>query len=248
MLSLSAYAKDSSFVSLSPALTEIMYAIGASDQLKAVSDRCTYPKDTNKKPKIGSLYIINEELLLKIRPDYILGPDTSEFMLAKYKKINIKPLCYKYLNIDAIYKNIIELGKLANKEQNALNVVNDMKNKIQKAKEQNKKPLKIFYVIQEKPLITIGKKSFITDVIEQSGNISATSNLNTFYPVISEEYVIKQNPDIIIVDNHCTISDRLKTLFPNTKIIKLSSEQSDIIDRPCPRIYKSVEFFVNINN
>ena len=85
---ISCCAQEQTFVSLSPAFTEIMYAIGAQEQLLAVSSRCSYPKEAKNKPIIGSLYLINEELLLKMMPNYILAPDMSEFMLAKYKKQN----------------------------------------------------------------------------------------------------------------------------------------------------------------
>ena len=49
--SISLSAKEATFVSLSPALTEIMFAIGAQENLKGVSTACTYPKEAQKKEK-----------------------------------------------------------------------------------------------------------------------------------------------------------------------------------------------------
>ena len=94
-------------------------------------------------------------------------------------------------------------------------------------------------------MITIGQKSFITDVIKKSGQKSVTDNLNSFYPVISEEYAIKSKPDIIIL-NFPFDTKRLKQLFPTSKIITLTKEENDVINRPSIRIYKAVEYFSNL--
>ena len=49
--------------------------------LKAVSSQCSYPERVREKPIIGDYYYINSEMLLKIKPDYILAPDSSEFIV-----------------------------------------------------------------------------------------------------------------------------------------------------------------------
>ena len=94
----------------------------------------------------------------------------------------------------------------------------------------------------------IKKKSFITSVIEASGNHSVTGNLDTFYPVISLEYVINQKPDIVLVDCNCSDDLYIKKIFPDAKIVKMTKEQADIINRPSVRVHKSVEFFAQLGN
>ena len=245
-LTLPSFAAEKTFVSISPSLTEVMYAIGAQDSLKGVSTQCSFPKEAQKKPIIGDTYFINEELLLKIKPDYFLAPDSADFLINKYKRYGITPLCLKYPNIDAIYKNILTLGKLTGKESNAQKIVDDIKNKIDVARKSNKHPKKILYVVSMQPFMTIGGKSFITDIIEQSGNHSITKDLNTFYPAISLEYAINQKPDIIVLDYYCFSDGKFEKLFPKAKIVTMTKADSDIIDRPATRIYKSVEFFANL--
>ena len=244
MLLVPAHASDKTFVSTSPSMTEIMYELGAQDMLKAVSTHCTYPIDARKKPVIGDAYFVDTEMLAKIKPDYFLAPDSAEFMLSNFKRFGVIPLCFKYKDINSIYNNILELGKLTNREEKAKKIVSDLKEKIAKAnKHQNKR---ILYIIQTDPIMTPAKQSFINDVIEKSGNVLITGKINSYYPAVSEEYLISQKPDIIVLDNHCRESARLRKIFPNIKIIQMTEEESDIIDRPGPRIWKSVEFFVNL--
>lgn len=243
----SVLSKEISFVSLSPSLTEIIYALGAEDMLKAVSSQCSYPERVREKPIIGDYYYINSEMLLKIKPDYILAPDSSEFIVDKYRVFGIKPLCYKYPNIEAIYENIKSIGRLTKRDKEAEKIIEDIKGNIYRARKLNKNPnKKILYVVSMEPFMVVGGKSFITDVIEKSGNISVTKNINTYYPVISMEYAVAKKPDIIVLDYYCFSNGKLEKLFPNTKIINMTKVQSDIIDRPAARIYKSVEFFAKL--
>ena len=227
------------FVSISPAMTEIMYAIGAENSLLAVSNYCSYPKEAKEKEKIGSNYSLNEEKILKLKPDYILALDVSEALVNKFRRLKIEPLCFKYPDIESIYKNILTIGKLTGHIKEAQSVVQYSKKRIAKA---NKSGKKVLYIVQTGPMITVGKKSFITDVIEKSGNRSITAELNSYYPVILEEYVIKLKPDVVVLGAF-TDENEAKRYFPHTKIVKMSLEENDIINRPGPRIYKSVEFF-----
>lgn len=228
------------FVSLSPALTEIIYAIGAQDMLLGVSTACSYPHEAKNKSKIGDNFFINTEVIIKIKPDYILALDSSAFMLKKFEQFGIVPLCFEYPNIQSIYENILKLGNLTQNEAKANNIVNKLKQNIQYANKKHNH--KILYLVQVYPMITIGKKSFITDIIDKSGNSSVTKDIDEYYPIISEEFAVKSAPDVIILSFYSD-TKRLKELFPNTKIIYMSQEENDIINRPGVRIDKSVEFF-----
>ena len=166
--------------------------------------------------------------------------DSSEFMLNKYKRFDIKPLCFQNQNIKNILNNILEIGILTNRNENAKKLVNDINKKIVNANLHHNK--RILYLVQTSPMISVGKKSFITDVIEKSGNESVTKDIESFYPTISEEYAINKAPDVVVVSSFSN-DKRVKKLFPNSKIVVMTPEENDIVNRPGARIYKSVEFF-----
>lgn len=60
-----------SIVSLSPANTEILYALDAGDQITAVSDYCNYPEDTGNKHKLPTGEKLNIEALISLNPDVV---------------------------------------------------------------------------------------------------------------------------------------------------------------------------------
>lgn len=238
-----AYAKlvnSPTFVSLTPVTTEIMYAIGAQDSLIGISTRCNYPAETKNKEKVGDNFFLNKEKIIRLNPDYILAIDSSQPLLNDFNKTSIKPIFFKFSNINDIYKNILAIGKLTNKEKNARLLVKNIGAKINLYKTSH--PKKILYLIQPDPMITIGNRSFITSVIKKSGHICVTDKLKSDYPIISREYAIKTKPDIIIVTFKVDLKP-IKNLFPNAKIIVLTKEQRDILNRPGPRIYEGVKFF-----
>lgn len=235
------YAKT--FVSLSPALTEIMYAIGADADLIGVSTECNYPAAVKQKIKVGNAYYLNKEKILSLHPDYVLLADGAASVSKNFDKIGTKPLVYKINSVNSIYNTVLALGQLTGNVENSQYVVNNLKNEISATK--TTQPKKILYLIQLNPLITIGNKSFISDMIKISGHKSVTSDLAAFYPAVSAEYILKLNPDLIVVS--IKSDDKLlKKLFPNTKIIFLTKEQNDLINRPATRIDKAVKFFADL--
>ena len=231
-----AYAEKTTYVSLTPSITEIVYALGAQDNLVGVSTECNYPKEASLKTKIGNTFFVDREKIIRLKPDYVFSMESTQYLLASFKYSQIKPIFFKFDTIDDVYN----IARLSNKTQRSEKLISGIKKQISESKTNS--PKKILYLVQVNPMISIGKKSFITDIIQKSGHVSVTSNLNAYYPTISEEFAVKSSPDIVVV-NFFDDTRRLGQLFPHSEIIILSDEERDIINRPGPRVYKSVQYF-----
>ena len=70
------------------------------------------------------------------------------------------------------------------------------------------------------------QENFITDIIEKSGNYSVTAGLNSFYPVILEEYAIKLKPDVVVLGAY-TDENEARRYFPKTKIVKMTTDKKE---------------------
>ena len=240
-----AHARENTFVSLAPSITEIMYAIGAENRLLAVSTECNYPKQAQNKEKIGNTYFLNKEKILELSPDYLLTVEGAQFEKLQMPASSITSVKFTMNSVNAVYQTILELGKLTDKNKEAINLVKQISDKINNLPKHDKK--RILYLIQLNPVITIGNKSYISDVIRTSGQINVTDDLNTFYPAVSYEYLLKTKPDIIVISFKSDYQ-KIKKLFPNTKIIFLTDEQNSVINRPGPRIFEAIKFFTNISD
>ena len=233
----------STYVSLSPVFTEIIYAINAQDNLKGVSSLCNYPPEAKQKPVAGGTYYVNSEIMIQLKPDYIFALDSAKPKLKELYLTSAKPVYFDFSDIDDIYSAIEKIGEITEKEENAQRLINDIKSKINNNKTSN--PKKILFLLQTNPEITIGKGSFITDIIKKSGHSSVSENIKYAYPELSLEYLITKQPDIII-SAFPSDTSHIKKLFPKTKIIYLTQEELDIIMRPGPRVYEAVKIFAQI--
>ena len=239
-----AYCAETTYASLSPVPTEIIYALGAQDRLKGVSTTCNYPEEAKSLPKIGDTYFVNLELLMELKPDYLFSMSSAKPMLGELKLTKTKPVYFEFSSISEIYEGIEKIALIVGKKKEAVVLIEEIKAKIAESRTDN--PKKILYLIQTNPMITVGKKSFLNDVIEHSGHISVTKDLNYYYPSISTEFAVKSQPDVIIIAFPTDLSF-VKKMFPNAKLMFLNAQQQDIINRSGPRIYEAVKMFADLD-
>jgi iron complex transport system substrate-binding protein len=237
------------FISLVPSITEIIYALNLENNLLAVSDACNWPEDVKNKEQIGSMYNINNEKIIELSPKYLLALISAKPFLQNLEdtaKSGIEVIYFEFNNVNDIFAAIVKIGEIGNKAKEADLLNKKIKGKIKGNCKNN--PKKILYLIQTQPLITIGSKSYITDVIRLSGNKSISAEINSYYPAVSQEYVTNLEPDIVVVDMFGNESEvkRAHKMFKNAEFIELKTREKDIINRPGPRVGESVEFFESL--
>lgn len=243
LVGLQAYAQIT-YASLTPISTRIIYDLNAEKNLIGVSYSCQqlgYGKD---KTLIGDTFHVNAEQLVKLKPNYIFALQSAKPKLSEIRLTKTKPIYFEFSSIEDIYAGIRLIAKYTEKNENAEPLIQNIKNKIDEYKTKN--PKRILYIVQNDPLITIGNKSFINDIIIESGHYSVTSELDYSYPAITLEYAIKSNPDVVII-TFGGASKKFKKLFPNSEILYLSSMQRDIINSPNSRVFEAVKLFSTLN-
>ncbi len=230
------------YISLSPAITEILYAINAQDKLKAVTLFSNYPKKAKSKPKVGSYFLVNKESILKFNAEYILCLNMQKQIIDDLKVVGIKPIYFKTENLEDIKANILKIGKITNHLKASESLVKDIEYKTNTTKA--KVPKKILFVVNTQPFIAAGNKSFVHDIITKAGHKNITDFYNSDFPLVSLEYAAMQKPDIIITRGPNEAKYLKKYL--KGKFIILTKEQNDSISRHGPRAFKMLEFFSNL--
>lgn len=235
---------DSKIISLAPSMTEIVYYLGLDKNLAGISKSCNYPADTKSKEVIGNIFSVNKEKILELylengRKLKILALISSKPFLDDLSHLEGVDIEYfEFKNVNDVNKAISRLGKIYEIPSVPLELPIP-------ATTPSKK---ILYLIQTNPIITIGKDSYITDVIARSGNVSVTADLKGEYPAVSKEYIATLGADIIIVDNYESKDklDELKTFHKGAKFVQLNQAQKDVINRPGPRVVEGVGIFRDI--
>ncbi len=237
-------SQATTYASLSPVPTEIIYALNAQENLVGISSTCNFPKETKEKPIIGNTYFVNMEMMVKLKPDYLFSMSSAKPMLGQLSQTKTKHIYFEFTKVEEIYDAINQIAKITGTEANARKLIKNIKTKIKQNRTNN--PKKILYIVQTEPLITIGGNSFITDVIEKAGHTSVTSDIKHYYPNITLEYILKTKPDIVII---CfpTNTEKLRQILPDATFLYLTEEQRDIINRSGPRVYEAVKLFADLN-
>ena len=192
-------------VSLSPAITEIFYMIGAEKKLVAVSDFCQYPPEATKLPSVGGMRNINKESLLEQHPDVLLiGSMVSQKDVEAIEKMNIPVVTIKEeSNIEGMADMIEVIGQITECQERANQEAARWRERIAQLKQekaaQKDNEKSVYYVVGfgDAGDFTAPKGSHIHEIIELAGcrNIGeAVANWN-----VSREFLFKSDPDIIII-------------------------------------------------
>ena len=99
LILLSLNASANSYVSLSPVLTEIIYALNAQDNLLGVSNVCNYPDKVKEKEIIGDTYFVNMEKIVQLKPDYLFTMFSNKPMLGQLALTKTKAIYFEFLTI-----------------------------------------------------------------------------------------------------------------------------------------------------
>lgn len=194
-------------ISTVPANTEILVGLGLGDRIVAV-DSYSDRENLNEDVQIIDMLALNMELILELEPDIIIGSEHNGEGISPFDKII--NLGMNVLNIsspksiDEIYKSIEIIGKGVNKEEEAQEMIKEMKFEIDNIAEKGKKienRKKVYFEIGsfEGKLYSMGSQTFIDDIITLVGGDNIYRE-ETGWLVASIETIIDKNPDVIITN------------------------------------------------
>ncbi|MDF2520994.1 MAG: FecB [Clostridia bacterium] len=240
-------------VSLSPANTEILFAVGAGDKVVGVTSFDDYPEQVKNIEKIGDFEGPNLELIQKVNPDVVLaGGYIQEDLIASLEQLNIPVVSTEATDFNSIFDSIALIGKLSGNEDKAEAVVKDMKDKIAEIQDKvkDKTPKSVFYVVWTDPLTTAGADTFINDIIKTAGGINTAEKVQ-YWAKYSAEELIKDNPEYLFSSKHATNEGVTEDFYKQSPVFKnLDSVKNgniylmsddNIVSRPGPRIVQAIE-------
>ncbi len=200
-------------VSTSPAVTEILFALGAENLLVGRTDFCVYPAEAERIPSIGGISDMNIERILFLEPDLVIsGSMVSKKITDQLDAMGIPIVCIiEKPKFEALYENIAAIGKLVDKEKEAdsLNALMLERVNALEANAQNSNAItqshnhtitpKVYYVVGfgSGGNYTSGGNTFINDIIRMAGGHNIAENIDGWS--YSLEALMKEDPDYIIV-------------------------------------------------
>ena len=234
-------------VSLAPNLTEIVFAVGAGGKLVGRTSYDNFPPEAAKIQAVGDTLNPNIENIIALKPQVVLVSTASqiETFTSQLQSNDIAVFVTNPNSLEGIYKSIKQIGEIFGADERAREIVEGLQKRVKdvEARNNNLPEVKVFLQISKEPIFTIGKDSFLNDLIKRAGGISVTADVATAYPKLSKETALALNPEAIILsesEDNLEPNDVFKS-SPAVKSGKVFKVNADIISRPGPRIVDALE-------
>jgi len=247
-------------VSVAPANTEILFAIGAGQQVAGVDAYSNYPPEAESLPKVGDYMQASAESVVALKPDVVFASTVHQQLVTQLEGLGIKVVVVEPESFDGLYKDIEMVGRIMGHEQAAAQVVQEMKAKLAGVADKLKglpaedRPV-VWYEVWADPLMSVGPTTYIHQVIELAGGVNLAEDADTDYPIISNEFVVARDPDVIVWPVfHDAVELTAATLSqrPGWSAIsavregQIYSIDADVISRAGPRLADAVEMMAKI--
>lgn len=249
------YAKDVKIVALDPAVIEIIYMLDGEKSLKAIAHlkySTIYPKEkTEKLPSVGTFSNPSIEKIMSFKPDVVILSTYSNNLRESLENLKVKTYLLESNSFKDIEKNVLTLGEILHKEAKAKEVVEKFRQDLDKLSQD---PLNksVTFLYSSQPLMAFSNVYITQDVL----NILGLKNIAPTHiprPILTQEYMIKANPDIVIYGMSVKNMDAL--LLNNAFLSNMDAFKNDLVFkyddtyallRGSPRIVLKIEELKNM--
>ena len=241
-------------VSLSATATEMVYALGAEDQLVAVDNQSNYPQAAADFPTKIDAFEPSVEAISELDPTVVLLTYDPGDLQAQLEKLGIDVwFGAAAATLDDSYQQITELGDLTGRADAATALVDSMKNDIESVitgMELPDAPVSYYYEL-DNTFYSVTSNTFVGQLMSRFmlQNVADTAEAGNDYPQLSQESIVSSNPQIIfLADTKCckqtakTVADRagwdVIDAVKNGNVVELDD---DIASRWGPRVVDLVK-------
>ncbi len=238
-------------VSLMPSLTEDLFAIGAGSQVVGVDQIANYPAAVKRLPKIASFSTIDNERILRLHADLIIGIPAQERLTQPLRNLGLATVFLKDDSFDDIFRDLDALGHLSGHGDAARSLIKNLRSQTAdlQLRVHFKRPVRCFVVLATSPIITVGRGSYIARLIELAGGRNASNGLRQPYGAYSAEALLDSQPDIIISESQTHLQDVFmrepwRSLHAVQHKQVFFIDPPDILFRPGPRYNEGLSWLI----
>ncbi len=192
-------------ISLTPSITETLFALGVEDRVVGVTDTCDYPEAVLDKPNVACWFEPDMDKLMALKPDLVIGAASAHLQLKEIlEKLGINIMLTDPASIDDVLGLIEDLGAALGVEERAIALKDKLKKRLalldaKVGKIPGEQRLTTCRILEwnEGKIYVAGPKSFQYDVIARSGGLNITDGIREAYPQVSVEQLQAWDPEVI---------------------------------------------------
>lgn len=243
--------KPERIVSLVPSVTEILFALGAGNQVVGVSQYDDYPPAVRALPRVGSFLTPNVEAIVGLRPTLVVGRGISsnqrEFRAMRAMGIDV--LVVEDDTLAQIEQSIRTVGARLNMNSAADSVVGRIESSIATVRERlDQTPRRrVLMIVGHQPMVAVGTGNFLDDLIKLARGDNIAEQSGEAWTHMSIEYAIAMRPEVILdgaMGNDPAAPTRFWDRFPSVPAVRNHRVYGYPQDRtlhPGPRVGQTLE-------
>ena len=249
-------AEPKRIVSLLPSNTEILFAVGAGEQVVGVTSFCNYPEAATKKEQVGGITVksLSLEKIVALQPDVVLASGSQQEIIPALDKAGLTVIALEPATFDDIFANIELVGRVAGHIDQAQSLTSQLRQRVAAVKAKvdalpaDQRPT-VFYEVWHDPLMTAGPDTFIGQLITLAGGKNIFDDVAEDWPQVSAETIVQRNPAVILgpsnhLDELTTTKISARPGWSNIAAVKnnrIYILDGDMVSRPGPRIVDMLE-------
>lgn len=231
-------------VTLTPHLTELVFAAGAGDRLAGVARFSDYPPPARQLPVIGDAALFDAEQILKLKPDLVLAwkNGTPPAAVARLENAGLPVFVSGVARLEGISRSITAIATLAGTlpQSKDTRAAFDAGLRDLRTRRYRGAAVRVFYEIWPKPLMTVNGTHIISDVIALCGGVNIFAASRPLTPEISREALLAAQPEVALggssAETAAGFTARWTSLPPPLNAVPAHYIPADLIQRPTPRL------------
>jgi iron complex transport system substrate-binding protein len=193
-------------VSVSPAVTEVLYGIGAFDRVVAVTDYCLYPPQAKSLPKVGGWATPSLERIASFHPDLVAFSDAqAPFLKMPLAQLGIRTAVARSQTVQDAYDAIATLGRATGNEAQAARLVAQVRGALDAVRRRaaDLPHPSVICIVDRTPgtlrdLYAVTEGSYLAELISIAGGTPSGGSSRLGYGKISKEALVTINPEVIL--------------------------------------------------
>lgn len=228
-------------VSLSPAVTELVYQLGQGRFMVGRSEVCNYPAEVKKLPPVGRYADPSLERVVRLRPTLVLTNDLrSPRAGAVLRKLGVRLVVKQCRTVEEYREWVTLLGEVLDCPSSASAELARFDREISELRRLPPLPVSLLWVISDSPLMTGGRRSLLSEVSQLAGMRNAGDVCDLAYFRLSREFLLKAPPDVIVWANSGAVPDENANFWGGFTAVEkkrvLHYLHEDTVMRPGPRL------------
>ena len=192
-------------VSLVPALTEVLFAIGAGPQVVGVSSFDEFPPDVKQLPRVGALLDPDTERILALDPDMVITYGSQGEVEAQFARAGIEVFSYRHGGLQTVLDTMRALGRATGHAAEADAAARDIDTRLDAVRQAvaGRGRPRTLLVFERQPLelrqvYASGGVGFLHDILETAGGANVFADIDSEATQPSVETILVRAPDVVL--------------------------------------------------